>query len=173
MFRKQNISETKTETKTYIQSGEIGFGSKGEQLISSPLGSCVAVMAYDIKLKIGGMAHLMLPGKSLKNNNHDKNKYAFNAINCLLSQLYARGARDSNIEICLTGGANVLKNKNDTISSDVIESVLEIFDKKKLKIRAKSLGGFERRSARLDLNTGIVYFTIGESAEKVLWKYGG
>ncbi len=164
-------AETETGATKYVSSGQIVTGSKDEIIASSPLGSCVAVVAYDTKNKIGGMAHVMLPGKSLKENRHDKNKYVSDGINNLLSKLYESGAQNSNIEICLIGGANVLRKEDDFIAEALVISVVKTIGEKKLKIRASSLGGFERRSVRLDLETGVVYFIIGESTEKVLWEF--
>ncbi len=44
-------------------------------------------------------------------------------------------------------------------------------DGEALKIKAVSLGGVDRRSAQLDLKTGIVYYTIGDSEKRTLWKF--
>ena len=169
MCNKQQIPENGA-TK-YVASGEIVTGTKNERITSTPLGSCVAVVAYDTKKKIGGIAHVMLSGKSIKKNGSDKNKYAIDAIDNLFSELYKSGAQNTNIEICLAGGANVLKKENDSISVSIINSVLQTIKKKKITICASSLGGFERRSATLLINIGIAYYTIGGSSEKILWEF--
>ncbi|NPD48298.1 MULTISPECIES: chemotaxis protein CheD, partial [unclassified Lentimicrobium] len=91
-----------------VATGCLATGSGDGFIRSTPLGSCVAVVAYDISTKIGGMAHVMLPGKSPKDNKEDENKYAENAITNLLSELSKLGSSKQNIEICLVGGANVL-----------------------------------------------------------------
>jgi len=172
MLSKQKIKKPEIATIKYIQSGEIAIGSKNELLVSSPLGTCVAVMAYDAKTKICGMAHIMLPGKSHIENALHKNRYAADAIDDLLSKLHQAGVPSENIDICLAGGANVLKKENDTISTELAASVFKIIGEKKLKIRATSLGGYERRIASLNPETGAAYYTIGESPELVLWKFG-
>lgn len=166
-------AETETGATKYVSSGQIVTGSKDEIIASSPLGSCVTVVAYDTKNKIGGMAHVMLPGKSLRENRHDKNKYVSDGINNLLSKLYESGAQNSNIEICIIGGANVLRKEDDFIAEALVNSVLKTIGENKMKISASSLGGFERRIARLNIKTGNVYFAIGENAEKVLWEFDG
>jgi hypothetical protein len=51
-------------------------------------------------------------------------------------------------------------------------SILKIIGEKRLKIRASSLGGYERRIASLNPETGVAYCTIGESPEMVLWEFG-
>jgi chemotaxis protein CheD len=172
MFRKQEIIGNKCVIN-YVQAGEIKTGTKDEVLISSPLGSCIAVVAYDVKRKIGGIAHVMLPGKSPKKNGHDKNRHAIDAIEKLLIKLQGSGALETNIEVCLIGGANVLKKEDDTLTHDIIDSVQDTIKKNKMKLRASSLGGFERRSAILNIKAGMVYYTIGGSSEKVLWKFTG
>ncbi len=171
MLSKQKIKKPEIATIKYIQSGEIAIGSKNELLVSSPLGTCVAVMAYDTKTKICGMAHIMLPGKSQRENTHHKNRYAADAIDDLLSKLHQADVLSENIDVCLAGGANVLKKENDTISKELALSLFKIIGENKLKIMATSLGGYERRIASIDTETGVVYCTIGESPEMVLWKF--
>ncbi|MBW1613189.1 MAG: chemotaxis protein CheD [Deltaproteobacteria bacterium] len=165
MYYKQ-IKELKAEN--FVSTGRIATGSKRGLLTSSPLGSCVAVVAYDVTTKIGGLAHVMLPGKSPKGNN---NKYAENAITNLINELKNLGASKTNIEICLVGGANVLRKKNDSIADYLINSIFEILKKKKLNVIASSLGGYERRTATLHLSSGVVNFTIGDSVEKKLYQF--
>jgi len=171
MLSNQQTIEKKERVIKYVQAGRIKSGTKNELLISSPLGSCIAVVAYDIKRKIGAIAHVMLPGKSPENNERDKTRYAINAIEILFSKLNRLGASDADIEICLAGGANVLRKEKEPLTHDIINSVQETIKKNKNKICASSLGGFERRKVTLDIGTGTVYYTIGESGEKVLWEF--
>lgn len=100
------------QTEQIVATGHLATGSKNGVIRSTPLGSCVAVIAYDKTSKTGGMAHIMLPGKSPTKGKAEENKYAENAITNLISELKLLGASKTNIEICLIGGANVLrKNK--------------------------------------------------------------
>jgi chemotaxis receptor (MCP) glutamine deamidase CheD len=71
----------------------------------------------------------------------------------------------------MVGGANVLKRKNDTIGVDNITSVEKLLQDLHLRVCAKSIGGTERRTVLFHVETGCVYFTIGDSKEKLLWKY--
>lgn len=158
-------------TEEYVATGCLVTGSKNGLIHSTPLGSCIAVVAYDKTTKIGGIAHIMLPGKAPTNKNGDENKYATNAIENLLFELNKLGVTNTNIEFCLVGGANVLRKENDTIAEKLTTSIIGICEQKKLKIRKTSLGGYERRTAKLDLNSGIVNFTIGDSIENKLYQF--
>ncbi len=165
-------SDEKELITRYVYSGEVVIGKNNMVLISSPLGSCVAVLAYDNKTKIGGMAHVMLPEKSPYNKSQTlQTRYAIDAIDFLIKELTESGAIYNNINICLVGGANVLKKKNDSIANDIINSIVNIIKRKKLPVKAISLGGFERRIASIDLINGIVLCKIGDGAENMLWKF--
>ncbi|MBC8490483.1 MAG: chemotaxis protein CheD [Bacteroidetes bacterium] len=159
------------QTEQLVATGQLATGSKNGMISTSPLGSCVAVIAYDIASKIGGIAHVMLPSKSSTEDKAEENKYAENAIENLLDELKKSGSNKANIEICLVGGANVLRKENDTIANNLILSVFEITEQKKLTVKETSLGGYERRSATLNLSSGLVSFTVGDSIEKKLWEF--
>lgn len=137
-------------------------------LRSTPLGSCIAVMAYSRARSTGGLAHILLPGEAPKEKTEDTDKYAENAIPNLLHKLAAYGISGSDLEIVLVGGANVLKDEKDDLPFRIVENITEVVKKNKLKLAASSLGGFERRTAELDVKTGIVKYTIGNSRKRII-----
>ncbi|MEE8577340.1 MAG: hypothetical protein V3T31_08800, partial [candidate division Zixibacteria bacterium] len=53
-----------------VDTGEVRVSSEPVILQSIALGSCIALVVYEREMKIGGIAHVMLPGKSptLKEN---------------------------------------------------------------------------------------------------------
>jgi len=159
------------QTEQLVATGCLATGSKNGMIRTSPLGSCVAIVAYDKTSKTGGIVHTMLPGKSPKESKAEKNKYAENAIENLLDALKSSGRNKANIEICLVGGANVLRKENDTTADNLIFSIFEILERKKLSIKRTSLGGYDRRTAKLTLDTGSVTFTLGDKSEAELFNF--
>lgn len=159
------------QTEKNVATGHLATGSQNGLISTSPLGSCVAVIAYDKTSKTGGIAHIMLPGKSPTEDKAEENKYAENAIENLLDELKSLGSKKANIEICMLGGANVLRKENDKIAESLIFSVFEIMDRKKLSIKRTSLGGYERRTAKLRLHSGIVTFSLGDKSEEELFNF--
>ena len=157
----------------YAMTGEVKAGNKNTILKSSAIGSCIAITAYNKQNQIGALTHIMLPGKAPENRNIQKTRYANDAIAELINLLKLNGANENNFEVCLAGGANVLNRKDDYIGQDIIISVEEILKKRKINIMARSLGGSQRRSVSLDVEYGKVYYSIGDGAEKLLWKYRG
>ena len=80
------------------------------------------------------------------------------------------GANQCELEVCLVGAGNVLKKQDDTICKGNIESTTELLKKKHIPVRAAALGGTERKGVSLDVESGSIYYTEGDSREKLLWK---
>jgi len=157
-----------------VATGEVKVGRNNKILVSNAIGSCVAVILYDNKNKSGAIAHVMLPGKAPdKTDRHDEMKYAYNAINEILRRMTKSGPTGSIFKGFIIGGGNVLRDKNDTICKDNIKSVTEILNTNKINILAKAIGGTERRSVSLDISSGVIRYSEGDSREKILWEFKG
>lgn len=152
-----------------ISTGEVKAAGANSILTSAAIGSCIVVAAFYPRRPAGAMAHIMLPGKSSKKNEEIKLRYAYDAINELLSRLNIPEKNYQDISICLVGAGNVLKKKDDSICRDNITSVHNILSRKNLSIKATALGGYNRRSVRMDVSSGEVYFTENGSKEMLLW----
>jgi len=156
----------------YVNTGEVRSGGSDTTLNSGAIGSCVVITAFASEKQIGAMAHVMLPGISPHRNQLYVTRYAANAIEEMLNQLTMHEVNKENIEICLIGGANVLKRKNDHIGKDNLDSVKKLLSEKQLEIKAISIGGFERRTVLFDIEKGCIYYTVGDSKQKILWQTG-
>lgn len=156
---------------TYVMTGEVKAGNKNTILRSGAIGSCVVIAAYNRSMQVIGMAHIMLPGKAPESKILQKNRYADDAIDELVSLLTLNGTNENVIEACMAGGANILKKENINIGQDVILSVKELLKERGIKIITESLGGAIRRGVSLNGETGYVNVTIGDEAEKLLWEF--
>ncbi|MBD3316629.1 MAG: hypothetical protein GF344_12640 [Chitinivibrionales bacterium] len=140
-------------------------------LVSAAIGSCVAVAALDAVRHVGGMAHIMLPGKAPGKVAAVKRcRYAEDAIERMIVRLDELGAVVESLEVCLAGGGNVLRRNDDTICEANMQSVRSLLEKKKLCVRAASLGGFERRRLSLNVAACSVYCGEGDDPDRLLWR---
>ncbi len=154
----------------YVNTGEVRVSKRKRMLVSNAIGSCVAVAAFDSCRKVGGLAHIMLPGAAPKGTTFPKTRYSYNALRTMFGRMKSLGAKSSDIKVCLVGAGNILKRKNDSVCKANIKSVIEILNKMKIIICARSLGGTERRSIKLNTQNGFVWYKKADYAEKVLWK---
>lgn len=106
-----------------IATGEVKTGENGSKIIINALGSCVAVVGYNIRTGMGGAAHVMLPGIFRSNPNQKDTRYARDAVKTLLKKLNPTGREGKYLRISLIGGADVLNHSNDSIGRDNITSI--------------------------------------------------
>lgn len=119
MYRKYD-SRLKTQIMT-IFAGEYYISSANE-VISTVLGSCIAVCLFDPVKRIGGMNHFMLPegnqssfssqaGLDRDKLTENSMRYGITAMEVLIGELQKRGARRDNLKAKIFGGGKVI-NKN-------------------------------------------------------------
>ena len=152
----------------HVNTGEVKVGRANAVLQSTPIGSCVVIMAWSVYRRVGIMAHIMLPGCAPKAASMPT-RYSVNAIEELAENM-APYASLTDIGVCLIGAANVLKKANDTICHSNIHSITDYLKHKDMPVHAAVLGGDQRRMACLYVHEGRMTYTQGGSREKTLWQ---
>lgn len=127
------------------------YASSSPSLVTTILGSCVAICLFDPVLKIGGINHYMLPlwnGQGLASP-----KYGNIANEKLFEKLYQLGSRHGNIVAKVFGGGEVIDNtiKQFNIGERNIIIALEMLEHLNVPVLAKSVGG--RLGRRIEYNT--------------------
>ena len=145
-----------------ILPGECYVSNQGE-MISTVLGSCIAVCARDRKLGIGGMNHFMLPiqagdkGITRMNSVNPALCYGNWAMEFLLNAIFRLGGRRENLEIKVFGGGRVLAGMtNIDVGKRNIEFILEYLAREGLAITAKDVGDICPRRVLYFSDTGAV-----------------
>lgn len=132
------------------------FASNTPSMVSTILGSCVAVCFYDSILQIGGINHYMLPlwnGQGLPSP-----KYGNIAIEKLLEKMYQMGSQKKNLKAKVFGGGEVIETniKQFNIGERNIEIAIELLREYKIPIVAQSVGGKLGRKIEYNTATGEV-----------------
>lgn len=152
-----------------VKQGEYKVSSrKNYYLKTLALGSCVAVICYDPKNKVGGMVHIVRPDSNQKK---DINKYgigyfADTGISAMLNNMKHKGADINKIKIKITGGSQVLKTKGD-VGAENIEAVKKTIKNYGLEIKAEDTGGNIPRTVALFIDTGEVI--VSTNNNKKMW----
>jgi len=132
------------------------FVSNAPSVVTTILGSCVAVCLYDPILKIGGINHYMLPlwnGEGLASP-----KYGNIAIEKLVEKMYQQGSKKTNLVAKVFGGGEVIDTtiKQFNIGERNIKIALEMLEMYNIPIVAQSVGGKFGRKIQYTTNTGEV-----------------
>ena len=127
--------------KVFLLPGEY-MVSKQPHLISTLLGSCVAVCLYHPQHHFGGINHYMLPTSANKERN---GKYGDYAINLLLQFMERACGSLSGVEAMIFGGANVIGSistgSGPTIGGRNIALAQELMKKNGIKVTKEQVGG--------------------------------
>lgn len=93
-----------------IVQGEHRVVAEPGVVISTLLGSCVAVCLQDPVARIGGMNHFLLsePGREEKTRPEDQRRYGVHAMELLINEMMAQGASRMRLRAHLYGGANII-----------------------------------------------------------------
>lgn len=153
-----------------VDTGELRVSSEPVILRAVAIGSCVAVIVHDRIQKTGGLAHIMLPGRSIATESESRTKYTEDAIDVLFEAFRKLGSENCDLEISIVGGANVLREGN--IPKKVTKSVKDYLKKLNLGWQKERIGGTERRSVFLDTATGTVFYSEGDQPAQELLATG-
>ncbi|MFD0698361.1 chemotaxis protein CheD [Paenibacillus sp. GCM10027628] len=130
-------------------------------LKTTGLGSCVGVTLYDSRVKVAGMAHVMLPSSEIaREGSINIAKYADTAIPELISQMEKLGAIVGRMEAKLAGGAQMFAfaGNNDTmrIGPRNVESCKEMLNKYRIPIKAEDTGANYGRTIEFNCESGVL-----------------
>lgn len=123
------------------------------------LGSCVAVCLFDPVEKIGGMNHMLLPGKADMKFFDDSARYGVNAMELLINGMLKVGADRNRLVAKAFGGANVIPSISNTngIGRQNMEFTLEFLERDGIPIISRDLGGNDSRKIYFQTRTGDVF----------------
>ncbi len=135
------------------------------------LGSCVGISMYDPALRLGGLAHVVLP--QAPPDCTAAAKFADTAVLALLEALLRLGAQRYRLQVKLAGGANILQLGGPArellqIGDRNLAAVEQALLRERLRPAASEVGGRSGRTMRLFLTDGQVWIRSLGQTEKVI-----
>lgn len=141
--------------RVFLVAGEIHVATQ-PSLISTVLGSCVAVCLWDMRSRIGGMNHYMLP--TAGSANVDSVRYGDNATDALVVAMVGHGACTGNLRARIYGGASLLPfgDKGTGIGERNLEMAAKRLQAHRIPVVGSRTGGREGLIVRFDTGTGDI-----------------
>jgi len=120
------------------------------------VGSCIALTLYDQRHQIGGMIHIVLPGRRKKLRNTERHSfYADTGVPFLLCALKESGANIENLEAVIAGGASSYGEYSEhTIGKRNTAAVMSFIKENKILLKSMDVGGRNGRKIGFNLKTG-------------------
>ena len=157
------------------------YANNDEVVLSTVLGSCVAVVFYDSEAQVGGMNHFMLPTlrDTTRYYEEDSGRYGSYAMDLLMNAMMKKGASRHRIYAKVFGGGHVLSRatgktsesfsgkglgnpnfrfeaSSQTVPESNIHFALEYLKNEGIPIHGHDLGGYHGRKIYLFPRTGKV-----------------
>ena len=136
------------------------------------LGSCVAIVLYDAVVRVGGLAHVLLPNEAMARDRSNPAKFPATAVPLLLEKMRALGAIPERIHAKVVGGASMFGNlfppSGINIGERNLAAVRDVLAVAKLPIVAQDTGSDYGRSVYLFLRDGRVEVRSLRKGSRVL-----
>lgn len=147
----------------YLFPGKIA-AFKEETVISTLLGSCVAVALHDPTTGIGGLNHYLLPDGVP--DERANTRYGIHAIPMLVDECVRLGANRSKLQAKVYGGGNVISvsQLGDSIGKRNIELAEQMLKDLSIPIVEKNVAGESARTIKLNTATFAVHHNTSKDS---------
>ena len=146
------------------------FASRDPHVIHTLLGSCVAVCLHDPLRRVGGMNHILMPGKADMARYDSAARYGVNAMELLINRMMVMGADRRRMLAKVFGGGHVLPaiTRENGMGRRNVEFVFAFLADEKIPVAAKKVGGTQAQKIYFHTDSGDV-FVKGFSTTRLLW----
>ncbi|MFP4476029.1 MAG: chemotaxis protein CheD [Desulfatibacillaceae bacterium] len=141
-----------------ISIGEF-HASAQPRVIETQVGSCIAVCLHETRMRIGGMNHVLVPGRADFAHHNRASYYAVNIMELLINRIVSLGGRRAHLTAKVFGGARMLEvlATNGCPGTKNARFLLEYLEKENIPVLASDLNGDNARHVLFHTDTGHAY----------------
>jgi chemotaxis protein CheD len=155
-----------------VRIGEVRVAAGDSVLFTIGLGSCVAIVLYDAKKKVGGLAHAMLPDPGSARKDAPTGRFATTAVPELVAALEDEGASPKRLRARLAGGASMFRDVLDgeglRLGRRNVEAARRALGELAIPIDGEDVFGTYGRSVFMRTSDGKLLVTSVNHADVVL-----
>ena len=134
------VMEHRAARQIYLHPGQM-FVTADPAVVTTILGSCIAVCLWDPVARVAGMNHYLLPKNPLRGT--DDARYGDSAMDALLTAVWNNGAEIDRLVAKVFGGACVLKAAADrpSIGEQNAAVALAFLERHRIEVIGSQIGG--------------------------------
>ena len=136
-------------------------------VISTVLGSCVAVCIYDRKRKVGGMNHFQLPAVDAAES--ATARYGNAATLALVRMLIGEGSEVEDMEAQIFGGGYNPEVSSEDVGRENIQVARKVLARKGVRVVSEDVGGERGRKVVFDTGSSEVAIMKVDRIRKGDW----
>lgn len=151
---------------------EMKIDSAPAILVTRGLGSCLGIMLYEPYLKVGSLAHPMLPCMTDARIKTNPCKFVDTVIPLMIDKMAEKGCNVIHLRAKLAGGAHMFssipENSAFNIGARNAQVAIEKLGTYKIKIEGQDIGGNYGRTIFFNIDAGKVIIKTLFQGEKEL-----
>jgi len=131
--------------KIYLHPGQL-YATRESSLVTTILGSCVAVCLYDPVTQIGGVNHFLLPVAGT--DGQKSPRFGNFAVPDLVGKVVKLGAQHDRLQAKLFGGANVIeafRDRENHLGAQNVRIARELLAAEAIPVIGEDVGGHKGR----------------------------
>ncbi|MEY2632343.1 MAG: hypothetical protein RIR00_997 [Pseudomonadota bacterium] len=147
----------------YLQPGDVRFGDCHNRLVTL-LGSCVSLVFWHPRERLGGMCHYLLPSRQDRRAAGQRldGRYGDEAIALLLQLIAGSGTRPADYRVHLYGGGDMFPDLNSRkIGHANVALARQLIQTYGLNCVASHVRGVGHRHLHFDIQTGRITLKRG------------
>jgi chemotaxis protein CheD len=164
--------DAESTTELRVKVADYAVGRDDQVLITIGLGSCVAILLYDAAVKVGGLAHTLLPDETMARDRSNPAKFPGSAVPLLLAEMTRLGADARRVRAKLVGGssmfANLIPAGGSNIGDRNVNAARRALSENGISIVAEDVGSDHGRSVHFFLDDGRVEVRSLKKGNRVL-----
>jgi len=154
-----------------LRVGEMRVAESPGRLAIHGLGSCVAVFVYDPGVRVGGLAHILLPSPPV-GGTEAVGRYATTAVAAIVEESIRRGARRTALLAKVTGGSRMFANEaaesRASVGDKNVAAALGALHAAGVTITGTDVGGACGRTVVANLADGTLTITTIRGGSRVI-----
>lgn len=159
-------------TEIRVKVADLAVGRDDQTLITIGLGSCVAILLYDAAVRVGGLAHTLLPDEAMARDRSNPAKFPATAITELLARMIRLGADTRRVRAKLVGGASMfaslVPSGTINIGDRNVAAARQALIGRGIPLIAEDVGSDHGRSVHFHLDDGRVDVRSLKKGNRVL-----
>ncbi len=167
----------------YLKPGEVYFSTEPARVVTV-LGSCVSVIMYHRRLRVGSICHAVMPTitQPMKKSapSPDVFQYVDSSMEWMLERFKKMGIKPKDLDVKIFGGSEIFydskrQGKSVSVGSKNVEAAMRSISEKELKLKAWNVGGNKGRKVIFYTDTGEVFtkFVSSVSPQVAMDAYSG
>ena len=152
VYSSERTERSRNRNRIRVGISDFAVTSDDADLVTSGLGSCIAIAVFDPQNGVAGLAHAMLPhpGTASTEANASPSKFASTATEALLQRMRSAGASPDSARAKLAGGSRMFEfTTNEAIGRRNVEAAQTALADHGVPVVASDVGGDYGRSVRL------------------------